>query len=237
MYARRFPCGRWSFSGPGSEEKWYKTCPDIRDGNWDRTAEMMILRLHTGSSHPIFRASSAFETGDLENKEHGKKSTQFNDNAENNELLLRTVISVNQDFSEDSECVGLFDTEDGPNKIFFCRVYIYIYVNFIMPPNARCSLGGNAAISETDTSRTSTTSTTRSAIRRRRKLRLLYRSENWMAVLQPRGNPQAASSSSTSQWSTSQWQTSWESWQPTLFEKSVVISVSLEGIPENRRGV
>ena len=38
--------------------------------------------------------------------------------------------------------------------------------------------------SETDTSRTSTTSTTRSAIRRRRKLRLLCRSENWMAVLQ-----------------------------------------------------
>ena len=53
-----------------------------------------------------------------------------------------------------------------------------------MPLNARRSLGGNATLSETDTSRTSTTSTTRSAIRRRRKLRLLCRSENWMAVLQ-----------------------------------------------------
>ena len=31
--------------------------------------------------------------------------------------------------------------------------------------------------------------------------------------------PQAASSSSTSQWSTSQWQTSWSSWQPTSSEK------------------
>ena len=49
--------------------------------------------------------------------------------------------------------------------------------------NARRSLGGNATISETDTSRTSTTSTRRSTIRRRRKLRLLSRSENWMAVL------------------------------------------------------
>ena len=38
--------------------------------------------------------------------------------------------------------------------------------------------------SETDTSRTSTTSARRSTIRRRRKLRLLCRSENWMAVLQ-----------------------------------------------------
>ena len=38
-----------------------------------------------------------------------------------------------------------------------------------MPENERCSFGGNATISETDTSRTSTTSTTRSAIRRRKK--------------------------------------------------------------------
>ena len=36
---------------------------------------------------------------------------------------------------------------------------------------------------------------------------------------EPRGNPQAASSSSTSQWPTSQWQTSWNSWQPTSSEK------------------
>ena len=53
-----------------------------------------------------------------------------------------------------------------------------------MLSNARRSLGGNATITDTDTSRTSTTSTTRSTIRRRRKLRLHCRSENWMAVLQ-----------------------------------------------------
>ena len=46
------------------------------------------------------------------------------------------------------------------------------------PSNTRRSLGGNATISETDTSRTSSTSTTRSTIRRRRKLRLPCRSEN-----------------------------------------------------------
>ena len=27
-YARRFPCGRWSFLGPGSEKKWYGTYSD-----------------------------------------------------------------------------------------------------------------------------------------------------------------------------------------------------------------
>ena len=80
--------------------------------------------------------------------------------------------------------------------------------------NDRCSLGGNATISETDTSRTSTTSTTRSAIRRRRKLRFYVSSENWMAVLQRGRNPPAASSSSTSQW-----QTSWSSWYFTSSEK------------------
>ena len=41
--ARKLLCGRWSFLGLGSEKKGYKTCSDKPDGNWDRTAEMMIL--------------------------------------------------------------------------------------------------------------------------------------------------------------------------------------------------
>ena len=53
-YARRFPCGRWSCLGPGSEKKWYKNCSDRPDRDWDRTAEMMILQLRTESGHPIF---------------------------------------------------------------------------------------------------------------------------------------------------------------------------------------
>ena len=53
-----------------------------------------------------------------------------------------------------------------------------------MPENARCSPGGDRTNSDTDTSTTSTASTTKSAIRRRRKLRLLCRSQDWMAVLQ-----------------------------------------------------
>ena len=50
--------------------------------------------------------------------------------------------------------------------------------------NARCSPGGHATISDTDTSTSSTASTTKSAIRRRRQLRLLCNLQNWMAVLQ-----------------------------------------------------
>ena len=48
------------------------------------------------SGHPIFRASSAFERGELRSKGHGKKSIHFNGSDENIELLLRTVISANQ---------------------------------------------------------------------------------------------------------------------------------------------
>ena len=92
--ARRFPCGRWSFLRPGSEKEWYKTCSDKPDGNWDRTAEMMILKSSTESGHPIFRASSAFERGELGNHGQGKKSMHLHENQENIELLLRTVISV-----------------------------------------------------------------------------------------------------------------------------------------------
>ena len=48
------------------------------------------------SGHPIFRASSAFERGELRSKVGSKKSLHFNGCDENIELLLRTVISANQ---------------------------------------------------------------------------------------------------------------------------------------------
>ena len=102
---------------------------------------MMIPQLNTESSHAVFRASSAFETGDLGSKEHGKKSIHCNENEGNIELPLRTVISVNQlsiygavadlrkelnknsaedsaeNSSEDSESSGTLDTEEGPNEM------------------------------------------------------------------------------------------------------------------------
>ena len=53
-YARKFPRDRWSFLGPGSEEKWYGTYTDKPDGSWDRTAENMMANF-SGSGHPIFR--------------------------------------------------------------------------------------------------------------------------------------------------------------------------------------
>ena len=96
--------------------------------------------------------------------------THFNENKGNIELLLRTVISVNQlsiyravtdlckELNKNSAEYSAEDSsEDSESSNLQCL------------KNARLSLGGNATISETDTSRTSTTSTTRSATRRRKK--------------------------------------------------------------------
>ena len=94
-YARKFPRGHWSLLGPGSEKKWCWTYSDKPDGSWDQTAENMMSNF-SESGHPIFRASSAFERGELRSKEHGQKSIHFNGSDDNIELLLRTVISANE---------------------------------------------------------------------------------------------------------------------------------------------
>ena len=46
------------------------------------------------SGHPVFRASSALERGELKSKGKGMKSIHFNDSDETIELILRTIISV-----------------------------------------------------------------------------------------------------------------------------------------------
>ena len=73
----------------------YGSYTDKADGSWDRMAEEMMLSF-SGSDHPIFRASSASERGELRSKGGGKKSIHFNGSHENIELLLRTLISANQ---------------------------------------------------------------------------------------------------------------------------------------------
>ena len=93
-YARRFPHGRWSYLGRGSEKKWYGTYSDKPDGKWGKTAERMMLNF-AESGHPIFRATSALQRGELRSKAKGKKSIHFNGSEETIELILR-AISVNQ---------------------------------------------------------------------------------------------------------------------------------------------
>ena len=67
-----FTLGRWSSWEPGSEKKWYGTYSDKPDEDWDKTAEQMMLNL-AESSHPIFRATSALERGELRKQSKGKE--------------------------------------------------------------------------------------------------------------------------------------------------------------------
>ena len=43
LFAKRFPAGRWSFLGLGSEKKWYSSHVERPQGEWDRVAELMML--------------------------------------------------------------------------------------------------------------------------------------------------------------------------------------------------
>ena len=83
-----------------------------------KIAENMVKNFKD-SGHPIFRASGAFERGELKSKGGGKKSTHSNGSDENVELLHRTVIFSNQlsvygviaDLGRDlSEDLGLRET-------------------------------------------------------------------------------------------------------------------------------
>ena len=76
IYARRFATGRWSFLGLGLEKKWYSTHDSKSRGEWDRIAELMMIKF-SESGHPVFRATSPVSRGTLKSKGGGKLSIHF----------------------------------------------------------------------------------------------------------------------------------------------------------------
>ena len=66
-----FPAGRWSFLGLGSEKKWYSPCNERPQGEWDRVAELMMIKFGE-SGHPVFLATSPLSRGTLQ-KQRRKK--------------------------------------------------------------------------------------------------------------------------------------------------------------------
>ena len=78
------------FLGPGSEKKWYGTSSDKPDGDWDRTAEQMMLNF-AERRHPIFRATPPWKRR-IKKQRKGKKPIHFNCSEGNIEMILRTVI-------------------------------------------------------------------------------------------------------------------------------------------------
>ena len=67
IYARRFSPGRWSFFGSGSEKKWYSTHESKPQGEWDRVAELVMIKF-SESGHPVFRSTSPLSRGTLKSK-------------------------------------------------------------------------------------------------------------------------------------------------------------------------
>ena len=75
-FAKRFPAGRWSFFGPGSETKWYSTDKERPGRNWDRVAELMMIKFGE-SGHPVFRVTSPSSRGTLKSNGGGKLSVRL----------------------------------------------------------------------------------------------------------------------------------------------------------------
>ena len=67
LYSQKFPAGRGSFFGPGSETKWYSTNKERPGGKWDRVAELKMVNFGE-SGHPDFGATSPFSRGMLKSK-------------------------------------------------------------------------------------------------------------------------------------------------------------------------
>ena len=95
IHARRFPVGRWSFLGPGSQKKWYSTHGSRPQGEWDRVVELMMIKFGE-SGHQVFRATSPLSRGTLKSKGGGKLSIHICADGETIETVCRTIISVNQ---------------------------------------------------------------------------------------------------------------------------------------------
>ena len=84
-----------SFLGLGSEKKCYSTYNDRPQGEWDRVAELVMVKFGE-SGHPVVRATSPLSRGTLKSKGGGKLSIHFCADGETIETVFCTIISVNQ---------------------------------------------------------------------------------------------------------------------------------------------
>ena len=95
LFAKRFPAGRWSFLGPGSETIWYSTDNERPGGEWDKVAELMMIKFRE-TGHPVLRATSPLSRGTLKSKGGGRLSVHFCADGDTIETVFRTIISENQ---------------------------------------------------------------------------------------------------------------------------------------------
>ena len=82
-------------SAPESEAMWYSSHNERPQGEWDRVAELMMIKVGE-SGHPVFRATRPLSRGTLKSKGCGKLSLHFCADGDSIETVFRTIISVNQ---------------------------------------------------------------------------------------------------------------------------------------------
>ena len=95
LHARRFGRGQWSFTGPGSEKKWYSIKEDSPQRIWDNMADRMLWEF-AESGCSIFRAASPLSRGRLKSKRHGKLSFHYCADLDTIETIFRIIVSANQ---------------------------------------------------------------------------------------------------------------------------------------------
>ena len=94
LCARRFGKGQWSFSGPGSEKKWYCISEDSPQGVWDNIAEKMLVEF-AESGCPIFRATTPLSRGQLK-KQRTRKTVDSLFTTVPIRTIFRIIVSANQ---------------------------------------------------------------------------------------------------------------------------------------------
>ena len=95
VFAKKFGIGQRSFTGPGSEKKWYSMEENSPQGIWDHIAEKMLVEF-AESGCPIFRATTPLSRCKLKSKGHGKLCIHFAADQETIETIFRIIVSANQ---------------------------------------------------------------------------------------------------------------------------------------------
>ena len=113
LFAKRFPPGRWSFLGFGSEKNLYSTYIDRPRGEWDKVAELMMIKFRE-SGYPVFRATSPLSWGVLKSKGVWKLSIH-NCADQETKTVFRAIISVNQ-LTESTEQSQICEMKTGSAK-------------------------------------------------------------------------------------------------------------------------
>ena len=83
------------FLGPVNEGKWYGSLFDKPHGQWNSIVEKMMQEF-AKSGHAEFRCSSPLSRGVLKRMRNGKVSIHYNAQPHSGEMLMKTIVSVNQ---------------------------------------------------------------------------------------------------------------------------------------------